>query len=43
VKAEWGYFVVWRGDSPKRALIERFRDWLKAELTETPERALEPA
>ena len=34
VKAQWGYYTVWRADSPKRTLIERFRDWLKAELTD---------
>ena len=34
VRAEWGYFIVWRADSPKRAVIERFRDWMKAEFAE---------
>jgi LysR family glycine cleavage system transcriptional activator len=32
VAAEQGYFVVYRADSPKRPLIERFRDWVKAEI-----------
>lgn len=32
VSAAWGYFVVWRCDSPKRAVIERFRDWMQAEF-----------
>ncbi|MDO1560173.1 transcriptional regulator GcvA [Brevundimonas sp. 2R-24] len=29
---DWGYFVVWREDSLKRVLIERFRDWLVEEF-----------
>lgn len=36
LSAEWGYFVVWRADSPKRALVERFRDWMKAEFPGEP-------
>ncbi|WP_296818811.1 transcriptional regulator GcvA [Brevundimonas sp.] len=28
----WGYFIVWREDSPKQAVIQRFRDWLGAEF-----------
>lgn len=40
VRAEWGYFIVWREDSPKRELIERFRDWMKAEFAEAGEAAV---
>jgi LysR family transcriptional regulator, glycine cleavage system transcriptional activator len=30
-----GYFLVWRADSPKRAAIERFRDWFMADINST--------
>ena len=30
-----GYFLVWRGDSPKLRLIHRFRDWFAADLNAT--------
>jgi len=30
-----GYFLVWRADSPKLPLIERFRDWFSADLNST--------
>ena len=28
----WGYFIVWREDSPKQAVIQRFRDWMAMEF-----------
>jgi LysR family glycine cleavage system transcriptional activator len=34
VAAEQGYFVVYRPDNPKRALIERFGAWVRAEIDE---------
>ena len=34
VEAEYGYFVVWRADSRKLALVQDFRDWLLAEAAE---------
>ncbi len=37
VGADWGYYVVWRPDSPKLAAIGRFHDWLKAEVEAAPD------
>ena len=35
----WGYFIVWREDSPKQAIIQRFRDWMLEEFAQ--ERAVQ--
>jgi LysR family glycine cleavage system transcriptional activator len=32
ISMDVGYFLVWRADSPKRARIERLRDWLVSEV-----------
>lgn len=33
-EVDWGYFIVWREDSPKQATIQRFRDWMVAEFSD---------
>lgn len=34
VRAEYGYFVVWRADSRKLPAVEAFRDWLLSESSD---------
>jgi LysR family glycine cleavage system transcriptional activator len=32
VGADYGYYLVWRADSPKLPAIRRFRDWIRGEV-----------
>lgn len=35
IAAEFGHYVVWRADSRKLPLINRFRDWLRGQIATT--------